>query len=161
PSAPLCASISARHRWRAPSRSPAGTMARNRRGGGAPHEIVQLARERFGARNAVYYAPWVPREKEATARAVHGAHLPQTEPFLAVHAASGCGGAEAGFAVTAERLCWKNLFEHPRQIAWCELEPRSILAGGSHVAVAGGGVQLSGDLVEGAARFFADMAARV
>jgi hypothetical protein len=136
-------------------------VAHGRRGGRSPDEIVRLARERLGTRFAVYDAPAIPPEKEARVRAVHAAHLPESEPILVLHDATVFGGADDGFAVTAERLCWKNLFEHPRQIAWSDLDPSTVLVGGGHVGVAGGGVALAGELVEGAGRFFSDMASRV
>jgi hypothetical protein len=129
-----------------------------RRGG--PYEIVALARERLAGGSAVYYAPSIPPDKEGNARAVHEAHLPESEQVLVLHDATLFGGAADGFLITAERLCWKNLFEHPRQVAWSELEPAAVVAEAGRVGIAGGGIQISADLIPGTARLLAEMAAR-
>jgi hypothetical protein len=127
---------------------------------GALLEIVALARERLGNGGAVYYAPSIPSDKEGNARAVHEAHLPESEPVVVLHDATLFGGAADGFLITAERLCWKNLFEHPRQVAWSELEPAAVVAEAGRVGIAGGGIQISAELIPGTARLLAEMAER-
>ena len=127
---------------------------------GADHEIVSLAKRRIGLGSAVHYAPSIPPGKEAGARRVHALHLPESEPFLVLYDGTVLGGAAEGFIVTAERLCWKNLFEHPRQIPWSDIDPATIVPSTSSVGVAGGTVEVSGDIILGAAGFLVEMAAR-
>jgi hypothetical protein len=129
-------------------------------GEGARDEIVSLARQRMGLGNAVFYAPSIPPAKEAAARAAHLLHLPAGEPVLVLYDGTLFGGAENGFVVTPERLCWKNLLEHPRQIAWRELETASIVPGNGHVGVSGGAIQAMNELVPGIALFLVEMARR-
>ena len=131
-----------------------------RRRPGAPSEIVALARERLGTGSAVYYAPSIPPDKEGNARAVHEAHLPESEAILVLHDATLFGGAADGFVITAERLCWKNLFEHARQVTWRDLEPAAVVAEAGRVGIAGGGIQISAELIPGTARLLAEMAER-
>jgi hypothetical protein len=126
----------------------------------ALHEIVNLGRGHLGMGNAVYYAPSIPPAKESGARAAHALHLPEGEPILILYDATLFGSAAEGFVVTPERLCWKNLLEHPRQIEWADLDPTSVLEKRGEVGVAGGSISLMGELIPGAARFFAEMAAR-
>jgi len=81
-------------------------------------EIVALALHHLGMRDGVHYAPDIPPAKEAAARAAHAAHLPESEPVLVLYDDTAFGSAKNGFVITAERICWKNLFFHPHQIPW-------------------------------------------
>jgi hypothetical protein len=131
-----------------------------RRRAGAPQEIVDLGRAWLGQRNDVSYAPQIPSLKEVTARAAHEAYLPEGEPVLVLYDGTLLGGADNGFLVTPERLCWKNFFEHPRQIGWSEIDPAAVVSDVGRVAIAGGSIMVSGDLVPHAAHFLAEMASR-
>jgi hypothetical protein len=123
-------------------------------------EIVEAARARMGRERDVFYAPGIPPFKLAAARAAHEAYLPEHERVLVLYDGTLLGSADNGFVVTAERLCWKNLFEHPRQIAWSEVDPASIVPDVGRVAIAGGSIVTSGDLAPHAARFLVEMASR-
>jgi hypothetical protein len=127
---------------------------------GAPQEIVALARRWLGQRGDVFYAPQVPSVKEMTARASHEAYLPDDEPVLVLYDGTVLGSAVNGFLVTPERLCWKNLLEHPRQIAWSEIDPEAIVPEAGRVAIAGGSIALSSDLAPRVARLLAEVASR-
>ncbi len=126
---------------------------------GAPQEIVRLAHGWLGRGNGVYYRPSVPPLKEAAARSAHAAYLRASEPVLVLHDATLLGSGENGFLVTPERLCWKNFFEHPRQIAWSEIDPASVVANTGSVNLAGGNIVVSGEIAAPAAQFFAELAA--
>ncbi len=142
-----------------PSRlSLAAPTSRHR--AGAAHEIVSLARGWLAGNAGVFYAPHVPALQEAGARGPHGAYLADSEPVLVLHDATLLGTGENGFFVTPERLCWKNLLEHPRQIAWSEIDPAGIVAQLGSVDIAGGSIAVSGELVSSAARFLTEMASR-
>ena len=123
--------------------------ARLRHRQAAPSELVALARQHLSQEHAVYFAPGIPPDKEANARYIHEAHLPASEPILVLYDATVFGGAENGFVITPERFCWKNLLEHPRQVPWGELDPRSVVAEADRVRVAGGGVQVGGEMIAG------------
>jgi hypothetical protein len=125
-----------------------------------PLELMALARQHLGAEPSIHVAPRIPSLKEANVRAVHEAHLPGSEPVLVLYDATIFGGAENGFVITPERLCWKNLLEHPRQIPWGELDPRSIVAETDRIGVAGGGVDVSGVLCPAVARLLVAMIER-
>jgi len=127
---------------------------------GDPQEIVRLAHGWLGRGGGVYYRPHVPQLKEAAARSAHAAYLRQSEPVLVLHDATLLGSGENGFVVTPERLCWKNFFEHPRQIAWSEIDPASIVAHAGSVDIAGGNIVVGGEIAAHAARFFAELSGR-
>jgi hypothetical protein len=129
-------------------------------GADARDEIVSLARQRMGMGSAVFYAPSIPPAKEAAARAAHALHLPESEPVLVLYDGTLFGGAENGFVVTPERLCWKNLLAHPRQIEWSELEAAAIVPGSGRIVVAGGVIDAMNELVPGIALFLVEMARR-
>jgi hypothetical protein len=112
----------------------------------SPREVVHLAKAHLGRPPSVYFAPSIPRAKEANARAVHSAHLPPGEPILVLYDGTLFGSAENGFLVTPERLCWKNMLEHPRQIPWGELDPSTVRCEVERIGVAGGGIHASIDL---------------
>jgi hypothetical protein len=107
---------------------------------------------------SVFYAPSIPHEKLRSARAAHALHLPEEEPILVLYDGTLFGGAKDGFVVTPQRLCWKNLWDHPRQIPWSDLEPSAIARGSGKIGVAGGGILILAELVPGAAAFFMEMA---
>lgn len=105
----------------------------------------------------VFYAPAIPRDKEASARSVHDLHLPDEEAILVLHDGTVFGSAEEGFLVTRQRLCWKNPWERPRQIAWSDLEPEAIKRDVGMVLLEGTELALSGELVLGVSRFLLAM----
>jgi hypothetical protein len=121
---------------------------------------VSLGKGHIGGTGAVHYAPSIPRSKESGARAAHGSGLPDSEPILILYDATLLGGGEDGFLITPERLCWKNAFEHPRQIAWSDIDPASITPARGKVGVAGGLIGVSGELCAGVARLLADLVTR-
>jgi hypothetical protein len=125
-----------------------------------PFELVELARQHLGTEDSVYFAPAIPLGKEANARAVHRAHLPGSEPILVLYDATLFGSAENGFLVTPERLCWKNLLEHPRQVPWGALDPGGVVAEAERIVVAGGGISASGAIIPSTVGLILAMAAR-
>ncbi len=120
-------------------------------------DVVVLARRHIGMGSRVFYAPSIPREIEQSARFAHDLHLPDDEAILVVHDGTVFGSAEEGFVVTRQRLCWKNPWESPRQIAWCDVDPETIARDVGKVMIAGRDVALSGELVLGVSRFLLAM----
>jgi hypothetical protein len=116
-------------------------------------DVVVLARRYIGMGSRVFYAPSIPREIEANARFAHDLHLPDDEAILVVHDGTVFGSAEEGFVVTRRRLCWKNPWESPRQIAWRDVDPQTITRDVGKVMIAGRDIALSGELVLGVSRF--------
>lgn len=127
---------------------------------GAPHEIIGIARRWLGRAPAVHYRPDIPALKEAVARDVHAAHLPDAEALLVLYDATLLQTGEDGFVVTTERLCWKNLFDHPCQLAWSELDPASIVTDIGNVGMTGGTLAVSSGLTSQVAGFLTEMATR-
>ncbi|MFT3773874.1 MAG: hypothetical protein QM820_51550 [Minicystis sp.] len=134
-------------------------MTRSDLDGNALGSIVSLARERMGGDRSVYYAPEIPPHKEVAARRVHEEHLPESEPILVLYDATIFGGADEGFVITPERLCWRNFLESPRQIAWEDIDLAGIGADGSGVRVAGGRIAGVGSLAGRAAAVIRELAA--
>jgi hypothetical protein len=144
-------------------RTPSGptiVLPGRRRVVGAPHEILAVARHWLGREVGVHYRPEVPMFKESIARGVHAAYLPDAEPVLVLYDATLLGTGENGFVVTPERLCWKNLLDHPRQIAWGEIDPGSLIPRIGSVDMAGGSISITGGLASPVAGFLAEMASR-
>lgn len=131
------------------------------RGAWGPEAIISLARRTVGMVDAVFYAPGIPEDKLTNARRVHEAHLPEAEQVLVLYDNTLFGSAEDGFLITPDRLCWKNFWEHPRQIPWGDIDPATIKPESGQVGVAGGHVLMSADVVAGAAMFLTAMASRV
>jgi len=127
---------------------------------GEVEAIVRLARRHMGMGGSLYYAPSIPVRKENNARDAHALHLPDEEPILVLYDDTLFGGAKDGFLITPERLCWKNIWEHPRQLAWPDIAPASILAGGGQVHIAGGYLNVDCELTGGLTAFLVEMAAR-
>jgi hypothetical protein len=132
-------------------------MARSSAEEDARHDIVALARRHIGMGGRVFYAPSIPRDKEASARFAHDLHLPDDEAILVLHDGTVFGSAEEGFLVTRQRLCWKNPWEHAKQIAWSDLDPSVIKRDVGKVLLGGADIALSGELVLGVSRFLLAM----
>src|SRR6185437_7566609 len=123
-----------------------------------PDGIPALALHHLGMRRGVHYAPDIPPAKEAAARAVHAAHLPESEPVLVLYDDTAFGSAKLGFLITAERICWKNRFFQPHQIPWSEVDPSLVSFDGSEVAVARGSMSVSDELAEAVAQLIVAVA---
>ena len=120
-------------------------------------DLVAIARWHIGMGGRVVYAPSIPPEIEATARFAHDSHLPDEEAILVLHDGTVFGSAEEGFVITQERFCWKNPWEHARQITWRELDREAIKRDVGKVLLAGGEIALSGEHVLGVSRFLLAM----
>jgi hypothetical protein len=129
-------------------------------GAGGSHGIVDLARAHLGRSSSIYYAPEIPPAKEAGARRAYATRLPESEAALVLYDGTIFGSAENGFLATVRRIAWKNTLEHPRQIAWSEVDPASVTAGDGCVHLAGGTVRAVPEVIAGAAAFFREMARR-
>jgi hypothetical protein len=123
-------------------------------------EIVRLCAETIGENVAVHARPSIPPEKEKNARAAHRRHLPESEPILVLCDSTLLGSGDDGFLLTTERLCWKNLWAHPRQIPWGEVDPARVEPDGGAVAIAGGRISLWPELASAAALLIRRVAAR-
>ncbi|APR83974.1 Hypothetical protein A7982_09323 [Minicystis rosea] len=135
-------------------------MPRNERSTAAAHAIVGLSRERLGEPSSLYFAPDIPPRKEAAARRAHADHLPEDEPILVLYDATIFGGADEGFVITPERLCWRNFLENARQIAWEDVEVASIVPDGAGVRVAGGRIMSVGPMAKATATLFREIVTR-
>ncbi len=123
-----------------------------------PDDLVALARHHIGMGGRMFYAPSIPADIEATARFAHDRHLPDEEAILVLHDGTVFGSAEEGFVITQERICWKNPWEHARQITWRELDRAAITRDVGKVVLADGDIALSGEHVLGVSRFLLAMA---
>jgi hypothetical protein len=132
-------------------------MARSNDEESARYDIVALARRHIGMGGRVFYAPLIPRDKEVSARFAHDLHLPDDEAILVLHDGTVFGSAEEGFLVTKQRLCWKNSWEHAKQVAWSDLDPSTIKRDVGKVLLQDSDIAVSGDLVLGVSRFLVAM----
>jgi hypothetical protein len=117
-----------------------------------------LVREHAAGCASLYAAPLIPAGKEERARMVHALHLPASEPILALYDATLFGSGGNGFLLTAERICWKNSLEHPRQVPWGDLDVASVLAHEDRVELAGGFVRVADAAAPVAAKLVAAFA---
>lgn len=101
--------------------------------------IAQLARRHLGTRPGLYTGGEIPARKVARARQTHGVHLGRDEPIAVLYDATVFGGADEGFVVTPQRICWRNFLEHPRQLGWADFD------GAHSMRVADGKLSLCGN----------------
>jgi hypothetical protein len=134
------------------------TMPRARYRAGGAREILSAADRWLARKPDLYLAPYIPAAMERRARGAHGGYLPESEPVLVLYDATLVSAGADGFAVTRERLCWKNHLDHPRQIAWSDLDPGAIVPCFGHLMVAGGSLLVRGDLTARVAGFLTEMA---
>lgn len=127
---------------------------------GSAETVVNLARKHLGMGGSTFYAPSIPPAKIDSARLVHARHLPEDEELLVLFDGTVFGSADEGFVVTATRLCWKNLWEHPRQIEWASIDTATLSPEPGLVKLAGGKIDVLGDLSLGAVALFQELASR-
>lgn len=106
-------------------------------------DIAALIRSRLLAGGSLYLAPRIPRKKLQRARRVHARHLPEDEVVHALYDDTVFGSGKDGFLITAERLCWKPSFEHPRQVLWEDLRPEDLTRAGHVLSVRGSALTTS------------------
>jgi hypothetical protein len=107
--------------------------------------ILGLLRRRFTASDSMYFAPTIPDKKERAVARAHAGGLPIGERILALYDDTVLGSGEDGFAVTAQRLCWKNAGEPAQQIEWAAVEPDDIQPEGGRLASGPGAIAIAGD----------------
>jgi hypothetical protein len=127
---------------------------------GSAETVVNLARKHLGMVGSMFYAPSIPPAKIDNARLVHARHLPEDEELLVLFDGTVFGSADEGFIVTATRLCWKNLWEHPRQIEWANIDTGTLSPEPGLVRLAGGTVDVLGDMSLGVVALFQELASR-
>ncbi len=76
--------------------------------------------------DATWVFPDIPTKKQAGQRKAHAAHLPDSEPILALYDGTVFGGAKEGHVVTARRICWNNLLEPPGHVEWLHVDPQRV-----------------------------------
>lgn len=86
----------------------------------AARTVEELALQTLSKRN-LYFAPNIPADKLANARAVHQTHLPADERVIALCDDTLFGSGKEGFLVTDRRLCWKKVILPPNFLLWNEL----------------------------------------
>ena len=92
-----------------------------------PDEIRSLISSRLHSEAHFFVTPDVPPEKVLTrVRQIHDIWLADDEPILALYDDTLLGSGADGFALTTQRLVWRNFLEHPRQIRWVDLDPAAV-----------------------------------
>ncbi|MDG1478490.1 MAG: hypothetical protein P8R54_02820 [Myxococcota bacterium] len=92
-----------------------------------PDEIRALISSQLHSEAHFFVTPDAPPEKVLTrVRQIHDIWLADDEPILALYDDTLLGSGADGFALTTQRLVWRNFLEHPRQIRWVDLEPAAV-----------------------------------
>jgi len=91
-------------------------------------DVRRLIERCFQSGDRLYIGEAISAAGIARALALHGAALERDEVPLLIYDDTLFGDSSDGFVVTAKRLCWKNLMEHPRQLRWCDFEADEVRA---------------------------------
>src|SRR5262249_29670410 len=91
-------------------------------------DVLEIARAHLGGRPYVFLAPQIPAQKLDGARRTHEVHLSPDETIVLLYDDTIFGSGTEGFFCTHDALYWRYVFDHPRRIAWNELEPESVVA---------------------------------
>lgn len=104
---------------------------------GEPTTVEELALQCFPNRAPVYLSPDIPMDKETNVRSAHQEHLPSTEPLLVLYDDTLFGGAKTGFAITPQRLVWRDTLDSSRYLVWENLCTRELRQLESKVSLMG------------------------
>jgi DNA-directed RNA polymerase subunit RPC12/RpoP len=88
--------------------------------------LSELAQERLGEFESLYYDPKIPRDRLKTARNTHNDHLEDNERILVLYDDSEVGGTDDGFIITTDRFAWKNSGSEVMSFLWEEIDPEEI-----------------------------------
>jgi hypothetical protein len=104
--------------------------------------VLLLLRQHFTESDTVFVCPHIAPRKEMAARQAHAGHLPAQERVLALYDASPLGTGDAGFLVTARRLCWKNADQGACSIEWRDFDPDLLYLGSGQLFVGSDGITI-------------------
>ncbi|MDG1482839.1 MAG: hypothetical protein P8R54_24825 [Myxococcota bacterium] len=127
---------------------------------GLNEQLHRLALLHLGKDESVFYAPGIPPKKLHRVRKIHSSQLAVSEPVLVLFDDTVFGGAQDGFIITPQRLCWKNIVARPQSVRWAELDPVTVTTTKSQVFIAGEPISLTceTELVPRAAQAFREIA---
>lgn len=122
--------------------------------------LLDLARRRLGAPESLYFDGAIPSGKLKAARETHGASLGRV---LVQYDDTLFGGADDGFALTANALHWKNLMEEPHSLRWSDIDPAAVAADDGAVKVGAQKIDIvleeGKPMIAALARLISDLAA--
>lgn len=126
--------------------------------------VIERIRDALGmGASGLYYAPSVPHAKESAARESYMGPL-GGERALVLFDSTVFGGADEGFALTANGVAWKRAFESPSALRYSQLDPNAVVViegDAPRLEVSGSRVELgihTKTLANGLAKFLRDMA---
>ncbi len=130
---------------------------------GLIEQIRSLALLHMGEDESVFYAPEIPPKKLHRVRKTHSINLTPGEPVLVLFDDTVFGGAQEGFILTPQRLCWKNIVDRPQSVRWSALDPTTVTTAKSQVLIAGVPISFTceAELVLRSAQAFREIAALI
>lgn len=104
--------------------------------------FVALAKDHLGQRDSLFFHPNIPADKLKAGRATHKESLERDERVLVLYDNTVFGGADDGFVMTVNQLCWKNIGDEPQSLAWEDIDPESVDWDDDHIEVDGQEIQV-------------------
>jgi hypothetical protein len=104
--------------------------------------IAELVEQRFPD-EGIHKSPPDDSWRLERIRKIHKNHLPKHERVLAIFDDTLTGTAKLGFAITENRICWKNTLSPPDYLLWQDLDPGSVQASKLLVTVMHGEVNVT------------------
>ncbi len=125
----------------------------------ADEAILDLLRQHLAGADSVYFAPSIPDHEEHAVRRAHAGQLAVSERILVLYDRFSARPID-GFAITAQRLCWKSAAGRSHQIEWAHLDPDALYTDGRRLVIGDSAVEISGDasLLEACADAFSVLA---
>ncbi len=91
----------------------------------------------------LYLYSEIPSSKEGNAREVHAPRLSPEERVLVLYDDTLFGAGDDGFVLTTRRICWRNILDDPRSVAWADLDPASVVRNEDGITVGGHSLNLT------------------
>lgn len=104
--------------------------------------FVALAKDRLGRHESLFFHPNIPADKVKAGRATHKDSLDRDERVLVLYDNTVFGGADDGFVMTVNQLCWKNIGDDPQSLAWEDIDSETVDWDDDHIEVDGQEIQV-------------------
>lgn len=97
--------------------------------------VISLLRQHVAGVDSTFLHPAIPQKKIDNVRRVHHPHLEPGEVVLGIYDGTAFGSAKDGWAVTTQRLCFKNQMQPAAFLTWSEIDPYDVYPDGSDLRI--------------------------
>lgn len=97
--------------------------------------VSSLLRQYVAGVDSTFLHPAIPQKKLDNVKRGHHPHLDPGEVVLGIYDGTAFGSAKDGWAITTQRLCFKNQMQPSGFLRWSEIEPDDVYPDGNDLRI--------------------------